>query len=216
MNKFTGTLKSVFLGIVSMVFLVCLGTTFILNFRPLYYFDIDFLDICRSSGIAREEIIENYNALIDYNSPLFTGKLEFPTLPMSDFGEYHFAEVKNIFNTVFILGIIMFVILIIFLPPTVRKIKNSLKIVGIVTFALPIVLTVLILSNFSKAFVLFHEILFDNEYWVFDIATDPIITILPEEYFMHCGIGILLFPILGGLIIFIISVIINKKIRQHN
>ena len=29
---------------------------------------------------------------------------------------------------------------------------------------------------------------FDNDYWLFNSKTDPVIKILPDEFFMHCGI----------------------------
>ena len=54
--------------------------------------------------------------------------------------------------------------------------------------------------NFEKSFVLFHKLLFSNDYWVFDPEKDPIILMLPEEFFMHAACAILLF-ILGGSIL---------------
>ena len=40
-----------------------------------------------------------------------------------------------------------------------------------------------IFTNFSKAFIIFHKIFFNNNYWIFDERTDPIIKVLPEEVF---------------------------------
>ena len=34
--------------------------------------------------------------------------------------------------------------------------------------------------------MIFHQIVFRNDYWIFNEATDPVITILPEAFFMHC------------------------------
>ena len=215
-NILINSLGSFVLGIVSVIFFVCAGTISILNFRQLYYFDIEYLDIPGISGLSAEEIKLNYDALIDYNSPFFKGDLEFPTLQMSASGQYHFAEVKEIFSAMLIFGIFALIVLIIFMPLLVRRNRNNLKAIGIITFALPVALGAVIISQFSKIFVIFHEVLFNNDYWIFDATTDPVITILPEEFFMHCGIGILLFPLIGGLIMTIISVIINKKVRKHN
>lgn len=44
--------------------------------------------------------------------------------------------------------------------------------------------------DWEWAFETMHKIFFDNDYWLFDPHTDPVITILPEEFFMHCGIFI--------------------------
>ena len=53
---------------------------------------------------------------------------------------------------------------------------------SIVTIIFPIALVLPIAINFEKSFVLFHKLLFSNDYWMFDIETDPIILMLPEEF----------------------------------
>ena len=54
-----------------------------LNFRPLYYMDMDYYNLSENTGYPEKEIRENYDALIDYNSVFFRDALDFPTLPMS-------------------------------------------------------------------------------------------------------------------------------------
>ena len=44
-----------------------------------------------------------------------------------------------------------------------------------------------VIIDWEKAFTLMHKIFFDNNDWLFDPQTDPIITILPDTFFMHCG-----------------------------
>ena len=46
----------------------------------------------------------------------------------------------------------------------------------------PIALMLPIVINFEKSFVIFHKLLFSNDYWVFDPEKDPIILMLPEEF----------------------------------
>ncbi len=48
---------------------------------------------------------------------------------------------------------------------------------------MPLLLTVPILLNFEKSFIIFHKLLFRNDYWVFNPNLDPVINILPEEFF---------------------------------
>ena len=40
--------------------------------------------------------------------------------------------------------------------------------------------------GFERFFIYFHQILFRNTDWLFDPATDPIINVLPESFFMQC------------------------------
>ena len=57
------------IGLVFTLFFISIGVIFDVKFRPLYYFDIDYLNIPESSGYDKELIRRNYDALIDYNSP---------------------------------------------------------------------------------------------------------------------------------------------------
>ena len=59
-------------------------------FAPLYYFDIDHLDIPATSGYSEEVIRRNYDELIDYNSISGPSRLTFSDFTMSEEGEIHF------------------------------------------------------------------------------------------------------------------------------
>ena len=46
-------------------------------------------------------------------------------------------------------------------------------------------------TDFDRAFTAFHGIFFPGkENWLFDPATDPVILLLPEEFFRNCAIAI--------------------------
>lgn len=46
--------------------------------------------------------------------------------------------------------------------------------------------------NFERAFVLFHALFFPGkDNWLFDWRTDPVILILPEEFFRNCALLVL-------------------------
>jgi len=52
--------------------------------------------------------------------------------------------------------------------------------------------------------VIFHKIFFRNDYWIFDYTTDPVITILPESFFMHCFMMIIVIVVVISLIMYLI------------
>lgn len=58
-------------------------------------------------------------------------------------------------------------------------------------FGIAAVLGIIVASNFSKFFVIFHEIFFDNDLWLFDPRTDLMIRMLPEGLFMDFSVRIL-------------------------
>lgn len=189
------------LALVLTLTIISVSVVFTLAFRPLYYLDISALDISEQSGYSEEEIRENYDVLIDYNMSLGKDKLEFPTLAMSEPGRIHFEEVRDIFNifkymamagAVLSIGGIVFCIR--------RKEYRYLKLTSILAIALPAVLGLLVALNWDWAFVTFHHIAFDNDYWIFDPLTDPVITILPDTFFMHCALMILGCVVLGSIV----------------
>ena len=55
-------------------------------------------------------------------------------------------------------------------------------------------------ANGDRFFVLFHKLFFNNDYWIFDETTDPVIRILPDGFFLHCAFMILFLIILGSVI----------------
>lgn len=53
------------------------------------------------------------------------------------------------------------------------------------------IVAALAVTDFSRAFAIFHGVFFPGkENWLFDPATDPVILLLPEEFFRHCAIAI--------------------------
>ncbi|EQC81518.1 integral membrane protein [Enterococcus sp. HSIEG1] len=82
---------------VFVLFLISLAITVTINFRWLYHFDIQQLNILDYTDISKEELIKNYGLLLDFlNNPLNT-TLALPDFPMSAAGAGHFYDVKKLF-----------------------------------------------------------------------------------------------------------------------
>ena len=192
------------IGIIGTIFLISLGLVFAINFRFLYYADIDWFQIEKLSGLSVPVIKQNYNTLIDYCSPFYQGELQFPSLTASEAGLSHFAEVKDLFHIFYItLVASLFVLFIAFISKIRKGQYRFLLVTSITAIVLPIITLIGCAINFSKAFTLFHKIFFRNDNWLFDPATDPIITILPEEFFLQCAIVIIVTVFLGSLILYL-------------
>ena len=196
-------MKNILISLCLALFIISASVTITLNFRPLYYHDISSLKIEETSGFSKKVIRENYDALIDYNQFFYSGKLKL-TLPMSREGKIHFEEVKTIFEAI---QVIMVVSGLISLPLVIRRFKEKeyrfLKLTGLITIIVPAMLGFVVALDFESAFITFHQIVFRNNYWVFDYRSDPVINILPETFFMHCFIMIVIIVItLAGLCLF--------------
>lgn len=185
-------MKNILISLCLALFIISASVTITLNFRPLYYHDISSLKIEETSGFSKKVIRENYDALIDYNQFFYSGKLKL-TLPMSREGRIHFEEVKRIFVGIECLCVITLIL-------SCFLIKRKIRSRNIVTVLLPVIVGILCAVNWDAAFTLFHEIMFRNDYWIFDEATDPVIMILPDAFFLHCAVMIILLILIGSLL----------------
>lgn len=206
----------IIIGILSTLFFISLGLIITINWKGLYHYDVDHLGISETSGYEKSVIYENYDALIDYCSPFFKGELSFPSLPSSPQGIHHFAEVKNIFVAFYY---ILFVSLILLIPAVWYQCRKKqyifLKISALTTIILPLFVGGACAINFDRAFYLFHKLFFRNDDWLFDPLTDPIINLLPSEFFLHCAVAIILIVLAGSLLQYIAYRIIIHRQRIH-
>lgn len=179
--------SGIFLALLLTVFIISLAVVITVFFKPLYYFDIDYLHISETTGLSVDVIRHNYDVLIQYQSLFYQGTLNLPDFVMSNSGRIHFEEVKRIFE---IIQITCFVSGLWSLIMVYRRLKQKeyrfLRLTSLFAIGIPTVIGFLAAIDFNKAFVIFHQIVFRNDYWIFNEATDPVITILPEAFFMHC------------------------------
>ena len=198
-------------GICFMVALLAIGLAIAVNFRPLYYLDISRLNIVEKSGFNAVLIKENYNILIDYCCPFSRGPLEF-TIRASESGLSHFAECKQIFNVIYLAGAasLVFVIVSFIIKAKLGELKY-LRNCAIITVVLPAIVGIFALIDFDTLFLIFHKITFSNDDWLFDPATDPIINMLPQEFFMQCAL-----IIVGTMLIGVITVLIIYFVAKKN
>ncbi|MFR3042540.1 MAG: TIGR01906 family membrane protein [Thomasclavelia spiroformis] len=159
------------------------------------------LNIDKISGLSVETIKENYDILINYQSIFYQGDLNLPDFTMSVAGRIHFQEVKTIFEVIQVSMLISGIISIILL---IKRFKEKeyrfLRLTGIITILIPSILGFLVAIDFDQAFIIFHKLFFRNDFWIFDYRTDPVITILPETFFMHCFILIVLIIVVFALL----------------
>lgn len=194
-------------GVLLFAALTSLSLLLVINARTLYRILLSPLGIVQNSGFSKDEILLNYNCLIDYCSPFFHKELAFPSFASSSAALSHFAEVKQIFQLFYwILSLSggLSAALLYLMP--VSECKKAIREAGALCLLLPAVLMAVFLGifhgDFHNIFTFMHHILFQNTDWLFDPATDPIILILPEQYFLCCGGFVLLFLLAAGGLLF--------------
>lgn len=81
-------------------------------------------------------------------------------------------------------------------------------------FAIVCILAGIISTNFSKYFILFHEIFFNNDLWILDPSTDLLINIVPEPFFMDTAARIALTYGISVLIVFLLCFFLLHKQKK--
>lgn len=176
-----------YLGLTSLFLtLISLAIALTINFRPLYVFDIDYLHILRYTSLDQQTLLQNFDELMKYLNNPFQSVLSLPDFPVSASGAHHFREVRVLF-------FIDYAVLLVTLIPSslfvysLWKNKRFWRLIRPFQFGIlaPVVIGFFMLIGFDRFFIVFHETFFNNDDWLFDPRTDPIINVLPEEFFMH-------------------------------
>lgn len=185
--------------------LLSLAITLTINARFLYVWDIDYLNILAEVPLSKAELLTNYDQLMNYLNVPWHTVLTMDDFPVSASGASHFYDVKVLFQINY--GIFLLSLIPSFLYLRYLKERQQLfRLISPFKFALmiPIMIGFLMVASFQRFFVFFHEVFFMNDNWLFDIETDPIIGVLPADYFFHNFIlFFILLELLFGIMVFV-------------
>ena len=167
--------------------------------RPFYYAHIGPMGLTEYVGLTAEEIRQAFDQVMDFClglRPDFAAGV----LPFSQEGASHFADVRVLFLLdIRLLAVSLAALLALYL---LRRRKGM----ALCRFGgrgpgfwaacglggLFVIVGGLAALDFDRAFTVFHTIFFPGkDNWLFDPMTDPVILILPEEFFRSCALLIL-------------------------
>lgn len=210
-------LLSVLCAVCVVFFLLTAAIGLPIYIRPFYYAHIEAFDLPARSGYTAEEIRAAYDEVLDYLT--LPGK-EFSTgvLPHSVEGKAHFEDCKVLFdlNASILLSSGLVLAVLFFMRKKwgpYRIGKHSAPFwAAVLSVTAPIMIGCLAALDFDRAFVIFHSIFFPGKTnWVFDWYEDPIIRVLPQEFFMDCAI------LIGvGLITMAVGILVWESRKKKN
>ena len=217
-------LLSVCLSVLMAVLTITAAVAVPLLCRPFYYAHIQPLGLGKELGLPQEAVIRAYDEVMDYCLGR-TDRFSAGIFPFSEEGSAHFADVRKLFLLdLAAVGSCLTVLLLLVL---ICKRKQwvpyrfaghgpgfwSATGVGSLLGAVGVFAAV----DFERAFVLFHGLFFPGkENWLFSIYQDPVILILPEEFFRNCAILILALVLVWCTVLVAADLINGKRIRSYN
>ena len=154
----------------------------------VYLQEISWLNLTNRVHLQPQIIQQNFNILMDYLTNPLNQALEMPDFPSSASGIHHFAVVKGLFHLAQGVALVTLPIFYLFWKQVIQKGFLSLYRRNLlIMLSLPLVLGLVgVFIGFEQFFTLFHQILFvGDDTWLFDPAKDPVILILPEDFFLH-------------------------------
>lgn len=195
-----------FLGILTLVITVTI------NSRWLYSIDVGYLNILDNVPLSKIVLMKNYDELMRYLNFFWISSLSMSDFPSSTSGLFHFEQVKNLFQLNYGVLLVTLIPNILFLRKLVKE-KLFWRLIRPFQIILGgfVALVMMMLVAFDQFFVMFHQLFFNNNDWIFNPSEDPIILALPETYFLHCFL--LFFVLLIGTCLLIIF-LGKKSLKQ--
>ena len=212
-------LLSVIFALALVLFVLTAAIALPIYIRPFYYAHIEPMGLSEYTGLTASQIREAYNAVLDYLT-LPNREFSCGVLAFSPEGQAHFEDCLVLFNlnrnVLLLSGAVLGILLLLGKKCGPYRLgrHSAAWWAGLLALIAPVVIGGLAALDFDRAFVIFHQIFFPGKSnWLFDWRTDPVILILPQEFFRNCailiGAGLVVFSL--GLLIF--STIRDKKAR---
>jgi integral membrane protein (TIGR01906 family) len=123
---------------------------------------------------------------------------------------------RNLFIGLFIAGFVPFVV---FRNKLYKHniwiyLFKSWKYVSAGIFAALAILVGIIAINWMEAWVIFHRIFFDNDYWILNPSMDLLVNIVPYPFFITISIFVGGFFAAGLVLVFILGLLLARRVRK--
>ncbi len=195
-RKTLGIIKAVLIALVVLSGAIALP----ILFRSFYYWHIRPMGLDQILDLDFEQVKTAYDSMMDFCIGR-TDTFSVGALHWSESGMAHFADVKKLFVLdLWVLGIASCLLILSCLINR-RKVLLAGHLPGFWSAAGLgagfVLIGGLAATNFDRAFTIFHSLFFPGkDNWLFDPDEDPIILLLPQEFFRNCAL-----LILGGILL---------------
>ena len=214
---------SIVLSVITALFLLSASVAVPLLCRPFYYAHIGVMNLAEQTGLTVAEIRQAYDQMMDFCLGL-RGDFAAGVLWFSPSGAAHFQDVKGLFLLdLWLLGLSALGLVGLFVWCRRKKVRPHCfrghgpgfwSAIGLGASFLGV--GGLAALDFNRAFVVFHTLFFPGKSnWIFDWREDPIILLLPEEFFRNCAILILALLLMWCAILIAADLWANRVRKQR-
>jgi len=136
----------------------------------------------------------------------------------SDIEIRHMVDVRNLAAAASVIRIILIILFVAGLAPFVfykdrTPLFKAFKYVSSGIFGLLAVLVIVISVNWDRAWWAFHEIFFNNDYWILNPRVDLLINIVPYQFFFAMSVFVGVFFAVGLVLVFLGSLLLLRRHR---
>lgn len=178
----------------------------------VYRLFVSYTDLVEISELSQAQLQANYDVMWRYVVNPFAVSFQFPNFTMSQGGVQHFVDVQRLISlnsAMSILGVVVLMLSKWWASRTERYIESPML---MVMLGLPVVMIMFFMTMFEPLFIAFHRLFFSNELWLFDPATDPIITVLPATFFLTLFV---IGAIVYELLLIVLYVTVTKRTSER-
>ncbi len=171
----------------------------------------------QTATIAMSEYLSNKTDLLDIRIQTSSGLLAL----FSPKEILHMQDVKKILLSIYTLQLVSFfyalvyitVILLIRKSKGLRDIFSSLSIAGLGGNIILFILGLLLYFSFDQYFIYFHELAFDNDYWILDPNKDFLIKLYPIKFWNLITVAFISSVLVINTVIYLTSYTLKKILK---
>ncbi|WP_429971903.1 TIGR01906 family membrane protein [Fructilactobacillus sp. Tb1] len=186
MNGFYNKRDYVLLTMI-VLFTITLSTFFVINANFIYWLVIKYLNLNIKYHVSTQLLMHNLHVMVTFIQNPLVNAMHLWHYKLSNGAYEHFTDVRKLVMLDYlILALSGFYLLICAYHKTMQThlwkltdyLKRVMLVIGLLMF--------ICLIDFYDVFIYLHRMIFPNHNWVFSPKKDPIIEVLPDQYFLSC------------------------------
>lgn len=230
-NQEKTTNKSIGVKVISFVFAICVFLIVLYVSLVFWTFNVSFYeyefnknDTATKIGIDNNELNEALYELFDFIK-FDTDELDYVATsykngvnPFYTEREYlHMLDVREMFKTgkhMFYGALVTSIVILVSFRKNLNVLMNLFRKYLIIINALFLVTIAIVSTNFNKYFIMFHELTFNNDYWILNSNEDMLINMVELQFFIDICIAISVTYVLCTVVLILITKKFDEKVGE--